>query len=514
MDPFVSNSSVETIERAPARGQLDRSLFGGIAWTGGVRWASQIISWAGTLVAARLLTPADFGLVGAANVYIGLVEQVSEFGLGVAIVRGRVRDALTISNLNAVAICLGIGFTILSMIAAFPLAAFFRETELLRPVLMSLALTFVFAGIRIVPRALLAVDLQFKRLAVVEAAEVLASTVLIVVLALLGWRHWAIVSGLLGGSAASTALAVIWRRNPIRWPRPFSRIREPLSYGLHITGTRVAWYAYNQADFAVVARMLGKVALGFYSFGWQLASIPVQRISALVSHVAAPGFAKVRDDTRELGRYFLLLTEALALTALPISIGMTLVADSLVRVALGDTWAPAARPLQLLGLYAAVRTLSVLYPNVLQVVGKAREVFVYTVVMAVVLPVAFIIGAWYAGTTGVAAAWMVCYPIGVLPLARLALKVTGLTLGRYVRALAPPVASTALMAVAVLLGRVLGPEHRDPLAGLLLDSVVGAGVYAILLLTLHRHRVDSIRNLWRRERRGGSARAPETGAAP
>jgi hypothetical protein len=68
---------------------LDRSLVSGIAWTGGTKWATQLLSWAATLVVARILAPSDYGLMGMAAVYLGLVTLVNEFGLTAAILRHR-----------------------------------------------------------------------------------------------------------------------------------------------------------------------------------------------------------------------------------------------------------------------------------------------------------------------------------------------------------------------------------------------------------------------------------------
>src|SRR2546422_1742436 len=66
--------------------ELDRSLIHGIAWTGGAKWASQLLTWASTLIVARLLTPEDYGLVGMAWVYLGVITLLSEFGLGTTVV--------------------------------------------------------------------------------------------------------------------------------------------------------------------------------------------------------------------------------------------------------------------------------------------------------------------------------------------------------------------------------------------------------------------------------------------
>lgn len=65
---------------------MDKQLLGGIAWTAGAKWASQILTWLCLLIVARLLEPRDFGVVGVAGVYLGLIAVFSEFGFGSAVI--------------------------------------------------------------------------------------------------------------------------------------------------------------------------------------------------------------------------------------------------------------------------------------------------------------------------------------------------------------------------------------------------------------------------------------------
>src|SRR3954469_5867693 len=114
-------------DRAPAAAQsdssspsgsqrsLDRSLSRGIGWTGGMRWFVQVVSWTATLVIARLLTPAEYGLVGVAVVYSGFVEVVSDFGLGAALVQRRTLDADRTAQIGGLAVMLGIALFLISL---------------------------------------------------------------------------------------------------------------------------------------------------------------------------------------------------------------------------------------------------------------------------------------------------------------------------------------------------------------------------------------------------------------
>ena len=103
MDP-----SVIDVSPAPNHKTLDRRVIQGLAWTGGVKWCSQIVSWATTLFVARLLAPADYGLVGMATIYLGLVSLFSEFGVGTAVITLGELNEEKLAQLHTVSLILGV----------------------------------------------------------------------------------------------------------------------------------------------------------------------------------------------------------------------------------------------------------------------------------------------------------------------------------------------------------------------------------------------------------------------
>ena len=156
--------TVETVEtvspptkrsaRASVTGDLDRSLARGIAWTGGVTWGSQILSWASTLIVVHYLVPTDYGLMGMALVYLGLVQMASEFGVGAAIVRFRDLSSDQIKQFNSLSVIAGSLGLVASIAVAIPLSQFFHEPRL-PMVLWVMSCVFVISAFRVVPQALL-----------------------------------------------------------------------------------------------------------------------------------------------------------------------------------------------------------------------------------------------------------------------------------------------------------------------------------------------------------------------
>jgi len=226
----VSRSAPAVLEPSPdlapppqdaATRELDRSLMQGIAWTGTMRWATQALSWASTLVVAHLLSPTDYGLVAMALVYLGLAQLVNEFGLGTVIVMRRDLTESQIARLGGLSVLLGLGFVGLSAVLAGPVARFFGEPAVRWLIVVS-SLTFVTGALQVVPRALLAKDLNFRRLAWVDGTEALLTTGATLTLAVLGFRYWALVLGPIVGRTASTGLVNAWRPHRIASPRDFA----------------------------------------------------------------------------------------------------------------------------------------------------------------------------------------------------------------------------------------------------------------------------------------------------
>src|SRR5262249_45660734 len=101
--------------------ELDRLLVRGIAWTGAMKWLSQLLSWSCTILVARLLTPADYGVFGMATVFFGLVSMANEFGLGTAVVTLPKLRTEQIAQVNGLSVLMGLAAFAISCVAASPL---------------------------------------------------------------------------------------------------------------------------------------------------------------------------------------------------------------------------------------------------------------------------------------------------------------------------------------------------------------------------------------------------------
>lgn len=467
--------------------QIDHSLVAGMAWTAALRWPAQAISWIATAYAARLLAPGDYGLVSMAMIAIGLVRMVEDFGLDAVFVQDRsiVGDAL--ARLAGFVLAAGVLLCGLFMLLSYPIAAFFGEPQV-APVVMLLSLLCLADALQVVPRAALQREMQFAKLAWAQFFQVVVTQGVLVVGARLGWGIWALVFNTLAGAFAVTALLLVWHPYAVRWPRRAGSLARPLLQGWRVLASRAAYYAYSTADQVVVGRLLGKEALGAYSFATTLSTTLSQEIASVVSRVVPGVFSAVQSRPEALRRYFLVLTELVAYLTLPISIGIALTADYAVSIVLGPQWQAVVMPLRILCLYAAFYTSQMLVGQLLMWTGQFRANMWCSVLAGVVLPLGFLVGTRW-GLEGVAWAWSVVFPLVNLPAMVISFRTIDAGFGAWLRALLPAGVSCLGLAAALLATR--SALAADVSVGVAATLAVAAGAlgYLATLLLLFRRRL-------------------------
>ena len=468
----------------------------GLAWTGGVTVATQVLRWSITLYIARLLSPADYGLVGMAVVYTGLVQLVNDFGLSAAIIQQRDLKADLLARVAGFGILLGLFLSALSVALSVPIAHFFGEPAV-RNIVIVLGLKFTLDSVAMPSRALLARDLRFRALAAIDGTDALVAGVTALVAALMGAAYWSLVIGTLAGSLSGVLLA-LWIR-PYRPARPgrLQDIEHSVRLGRDVVVSNVAWYGYSNADFLIVGRLLDKTALGLYTFAWNIASIPVEKVAALVGRVTPGIFSAVQQDAAAMRRYFLSLTEAIAFVTFPMSAGFVLVADDLVSGVLGEKWVPAVTTLKLLACYAGLRSVSTLPSHVMVMRGRADLARRASLITVLILPVAFLIGSRW-GIVGVALGWLFAYPLCVVMCDyRYVSQLLDLHPKHLAQAVWPAVAATGIMVLVLIGARMALPDGASHLIRLFVLTILGIAVYAGAALLTQGDRVRAFASVAR-----------------
>lgn len=452
----------------------------GLAWTASLRWVSQILSWFSTFALIRLLVPADYGVVALAASFSNWTAMLAEFGLTAAITTSDTVTDEEINSLAGISALLGLVAGLLTALLAFPVARFFDERALLL-VVPALGAGVLLDALRVTPLAAMNKALRIREVALIDFVRGVLQTALVLSLALLGFRYWALVLGQLGASLVASILAL--RLSGVRVSRPsFRRTHTTLQRARMFFASGIAYQSYRNADTWIIGRILGADAVGVYGVARNLATLPLEKLVTIIT-ATAPGYLlTARRDLPALRRMFLRLTEAVALiSVLPLT-GLALTADFAVPMLLGMKWSAAIEPIQVMCVGAVLWGASMVAGQVAALSGNLRIATAASIIAVPVSVVAYMICTRSAGLTGAAIAWNVVVLVVALPSLRVALQVSEMTLREYARAWRVPLLGCLGMTLAVLAVRVAHPASwPDSLVFATCVAVGSVAAFGILL---------------------------------
>lgn len=477
-----------------------QAVRGGVAFLT-ARFVAQLFAWTVSLLVARWLTPFDYGLLATGMIFVLLADVLAESGLGRALVQ---QSDLRPQELDeAFSLSCGLALLLYAVlwITTPGLAEFFDAAEL-TGFLRWLSLVVLLTPFRTVPLALLDRQLRLGQQSALHLSAAVCQGALVLGLAGAGFGYWALLTGALAARALETAgllLLTGWRPR-WRWPGP--RARSLLGFGMHLSLGSLLWFAYSNADYAIVGKTVGTVALGFYTLAFQLMSLPVQKLTANINQVAYPVFCRLQHDPVRMRAWYLRLTGLIGLFGLPALTGLILVAPDAFPVIFGERWLEAVLPFQLLGGAGLVMLFSHSLPPLLNALGRPDLNLKYTALATVVFPVCFILAGMSFGLVGICLVWLIVYPLLAFGFIHATRHVTGVGLPALVRSQTPAILAVAGMAAVVLTVRWgLADWQRSDLR-LVLACAAGAVSYAAGLWVLARRTV--LTDLWNliRELRG------------
>jgi O-antigen/teichoic acid export membrane protein len=455
----------------------------------------KVISLGTTLLLARLLSPADYGLMEIAMMFIGFVSFFNEIGMGAAIVQKKELSAPEVNGCFAIAIASSVVLLIITVIASGFIADFFKHPQL-QAMISTLAVGFVLGAFGTVPEAFLRKEMHFKAIAGVNIVSILVQSIASLIFAWLGYGVWSLVWGsLVADIVTSIGFFALtpWR------PRGRYGIREAVDlaiYGMHVTTTRVFWFFYSNSDRAIVGKLLGPSQLGIYGMAFSLATLPNSQITSLVINVASPLFSKLQTDLPRLRAVVLKLTRSIAYLTYPALLGMLACSHELIMVILGPKWIDCLIPFGALCLMGLIKSVDPLLSQVLTSIGNVKKLTAYTAMCAVVMSLSFVVGAYFGGLLGVSIAWIAVYPLLSIKLLSDVCRVTGLSMRDYYLSLLPVLAGAAAMAGVVLVLRQIMLLAGLPIGLVLALEIAGGAIaYFLWIVYIDRHAMSEIRQV-------------------
>ncbi len=435
-----------------------------------------------TLILARLLIPADFGIVAMSMSVIAALQVITAFGFDVVLIQNQEATRKHYDTVFTLNVLLGIGISVAIVVAAPLTASFYSEPDVRLPMLILAFGVFCrsFENIKVVD---FRKDLEFRKEAILRISQKLSGFAVTIPLAFYLRSYWAMISGMLFMWIFSVLLSYYMKPYVPRFS--LSKVKEIFSFSAWLLVNNLMIFITHRFSDFFVGRRLGAGPLGILNMSVEVAATPATQLIASVNRAVYPGYAKLAADKAELARTYLSVICAISVVAVPIGLGIAAISDLIVPILLGNKWLDATPLLALLGVYSVVGALNSNTGYLFYALAMPRHLTYFELVHILVLIPSMFYFVGERGIVGVAWAMLFANCVSLPFIVILASRYVPFGLGSFLNRIWRSLLAGAIMYFAVREFLRADLDLPDIIV-LLLAIVVGALTYVAALFCLIR----------------------------
>lgn len=351
-------------------GEIKDQTISGVKWTALERFSIQGVQFLLGIFVARLLTPADYGLIGMLTVFLAISQTLIDSGIGTALVRKLDRSQEDFStafyyNLAVATLCA------VTLFFSSPCIADFFNQPLLSPIAKLSSVNLIIGAFGMVQSAQLTINLDFKKIAKLNFIVAVTSGLICLGLAYYGWGVWALVwQGILSNILRQVLL---WTTSTWRPMLKFSKksFHALFGFGNKLMFSGLLHTVYSEMTTIVIGKFYSPASLGNYSRGTSMATLPVNIITDTLGKVTFPILSRIQNEDERLARvyrhYISLVMMGVSFAALL----LVVIAKPLILVLLTEKWSSAVIYLQIFMFAVMFDPICKLNLNLLQVKGRS-----------------------------------------------------------------------------------------------------------------------------------------------
>ena len=368
----------------------------------GARGINTLVQIGSIAVLARLLTPADFGLVAMILVGLDLLINFRDAGLTVVTVQRVEINHAQVSALFWINVAVGVTLMLIMIALAPTFAWFYKEPEL-QTVALVIAAVFLFDGLAVQHRALLQRQMRFSATAAIQLVSQTVGKAVAIIMALFGLGYWALVA--MPISTSVCRLLMVWPLSG--WfpglPKRAKGIRSMISFGMNFTGAQLVSFVSAQLDNLLIGRFCGAISLGLYSKAYNLISMPRRLINWPMESVLIPSLSVLQESPEHYRRFLRRAIEKIVFFGQPIAALLLVAADEIILTLLGDQWREAIPIFRWLGIWGYLLVTQSGYTWILISLAQTNRLLKWAIFTSSIQSLSIIIGIQW-GAIGVAIA--------------------------------------------------------------------------------------------------------------
>lgn len=398
----MSSSTEPTLKEKAAKG-----LF----WGGISNGAYQVLSAGFGIVLARILAAEDYGLVGMLTIFTGIASNIINSGFSVALIN---KQKATHEDYNAVfwfTVFSGFILYIILFFSAPLIARFFGRDEL-AALSRVIFFSFFITGIATVPYTALLKQLLTKRQAIIDISSLLLSSVIGVILAVMGFAYWALAIQSVVYISTFSILRCIFSPWRPTLHLNFRPLKEMLPFSIKIFFTGI-FTTINANIFSIIlGKFYNAEQLGIYSQGQKWMGLGQNFVRGMMNYVAQPVLVQVQEDRERQVAVLRKLIRFGAFVSLPLMLGLAFVGKEFILIAVGEKWLLSVPFLQLFCVWGAFAYLWDLFTNLI-FSHQDSNTYMYTMILVGLLQLGVVIAMYPLGIYPMVIGYLFMYFIGL-----------------------------------------------------------------------------------------------------
>lgn len=451
-----------------------------------------MVMWGATIIVVRLLDPHDYGLFAMTQVVLVLFNFLNGDSFSSSLIQSDSVDSKRIAQVFGMLILSNACLATAQFFAAPIAAAYFRQpivAEMLRvQALLYLATPFIS-----LPSALLARGLDFRKQAAANMAAALAGALTALTSAYMGMGVWTLVYAPLA-LFGTRAIGLTYAARLLVWPSfNFRGAGQLFRFGGALLLCQMFWIIQSQSDIFIAGRVFDPHDLGLYAESLFLTLIFTGKFIPPLNEVAFPAYANLAKEGGDIGQAFITSARLTMFVAMPLYLGLSIVAEPMVMSLFGEKWHEMAPLVSGLALAMPCFALQILCSPATNALGKPHIYVRSSIAGAIIMPCAFLTGLPW-GAQGLVHAWQVAAPALLIVTLGLTLNAIGADWRKLVAALVPSILASGAMAIMVYLVSRFTHGFAPP-AELALLVGFGAISYIALLWLFSRSTLHQIIDL-------------------
>lgn len=329
-----------------------------VGWSAALRGVIRSLTFVKLAILARILTPADFGVVGIASLVLAFLEILTETGINVFLLQEKDKLNKYLDTAFIVSIFRGVLISLLVFIFAKPISIFFKSPNSFI-LLMLISIVPLIRGFINPAVVKFRKDLQFSKEFLLQSLIFLVDTTTAVTISFLTKSP----KGLIYGMIAGAALEVILTQTLIT-PRPklifnIEKLKKVINRGKWLTLAGIFNYLFENVDDMAVGRFLSDSSLGIYQVAYKISSLPITEVNTVINRVTLPVFTKIDNDLKRLKRAYLKSFMTIFLLVLPIGLVLFFFPEIIIKIILGEKWLVATEVVKIMAFFGVIRAVSV-----------------------------------------------------------------------------------------------------------------------------------------------------------